>query len=118
MTENNLGHIDPGDAVAIALDVMPSRVLKGRVRSIGTGVSSGQEAQPGMLPAIENSRDWLRQAQRFAVAVEFDHAEHEVLRHVRIGGQAKVLVYTGDNPVMNLLGSVWTRLKSLLSYLY
>lgn len=118
MTENNLGHIDPGDAVAIALDVMPGRVLKGRVRSIGTGVSSGQEAQPGMLPAIENSRDWLRQAQRFPVAVEFDHAEHEVLRRVRIGGQAEVLVYTGDNPVMNLLGSVWIRLKSLLSYLY
>ena len=40
------------------------------------------------------------------------------MRHVRIGGQAEVLVYTGNNPVMNLLGSVWIRLKSLLSYLY
>jgi multidrug resistance efflux pump len=52
---------------------------------------------PGALPTIENSRDWLRQAQRFPVAVEFDAAEAERLGKVRIGGQAEVLVYTGDN---------------------
>ena len=75
MTENNLGNIDPGDEVAIVLDVMPGEVLKGRVRSIGGGVSTGQQAPPGTLPTIENSRDWLRQAQRFPVAVEFDPAE-------------------------------------------
>ena len=47
MTENNLGNIKPGDEAAIVLDVMPGQVLKGRVRSVGTGVSSGQQAQPG-----------------------------------------------------------------------
>ncbi len=35
MTENNLGNIDPGDEVAIVLDVLPGEVLKGRVRSVG-----------------------------------------------------------------------------------
>ena len=76
MTENNLGNIDPGDAVAIVLDVLPGEVLKGRVRSVGGGVSSGQQqAPPGTLPTIQNSRDWLRQAQRFPVAIEFDAAE-------------------------------------------
>ena len=35
MTENNLGNIDPGDKVAIVLDVLPGEVLKGRVRSVG-----------------------------------------------------------------------------------
>ncbi|MCW1922194.1 HlyD family secretion protein [Luteolibacter arcticus] len=118
MTENNLGHLDVGDKVAIALDVLPGRVLKGRVRSIGNGVSSGQEAKPGALPPIENNRDWLRQAQRFPVAVEFDPAEHDALRHARIGGQAEVLVFTGDNPAMNELSSAWIWLKSQLSYLY
>src|SRR5204862_5147318 len=60
MTENNLGNIDPGDAVAIVLDVLPGEVLKGRVRSIGYGVSSGQAPPPpGTLPTIQNSRDWL-----------------------------------------------------------
>ena len=118
MTENNLGNIKPGDKVAIVLDVMPGEVLKGRVRSVGSGVSSGKQAQPGTLPAIENSRDWLRQSQRFPVAVEFDPSERERLRGVRIGGQADVLVYTGDHVLMNWLGGVFIGLMSYLSYLY
>jgi multidrug resistance efflux pump len=119
MTENNLGNIDPGDAVAIVLDVLPGEVLKGRVRSIGYGVSSGQPAAPpGTLPTIQNSRDWLRQAQRFPVAIEFDASDAERLRKVRIGGQAEVMVFTGDNLLMNSLGAVYIHLRSWLSYLY
>jgi multidrug resistance efflux pump len=118
MTENNLGNVNPGDKVAIVLDVMPGEVLKGRVRSVGTGISSGKQAEPGTLPAIENSRDWLRQAQRFPVAVEFDPSERERLRGVRIGGQAEVLVYTGDHALMNWLGAAFISLMSYLSYLY
>jgi multidrug resistance efflux pump len=118
MTENNLGNVNPGDTVAIVLDVMPGEVLKGRVRSVGSGVGSGQQAQLGTLPEIENSRDWLRQAQRFPVAVEFDPSELERLRGVRIGGQADVLVYTGDHALMNWLGATFISLMSYLSYLY
>ncbi len=118
MTENNLGHIQPGDPAAILLDVMPGAVLKGRVRSVGGGVSSGKQAKPGDLPTIDNSRDWLRQSQRFPVAVEFDPSERERLRGVRIGGQADVLIYTGDHGLMNWLGGLFIRLMSYLSYLY
>ena len=118
MTENNLGNVNPGDKVAIVLDVMPGEVLKGRIRSVGSGVSSGQEAQPGTLPTIENSRDWLRQAQRFPVAVEFDPSELKRLHGVRIGGQAEVMVYEGDHALMNWLGAAYIRLMSYLSYLY
>ena len=118
MTENNLGNINPGDEVAIVLDVLPGEVMKGRVRSVGYGVSSGQEAPPGTLPTIQNSRDWLRQAQRFPVAIEFDASDADRLRKVRIGGQAEVMVFTGDNVVMNMLGTGYIHLKSWLSYLY
>ncbi|MBO9516158.1 MAG: HlyD family secretion protein [Variovorax sp.] len=118
MTENNLGHIDPGDAAAVVLDVLPGEVLKGRVRSIGRGVASGKQGTPGALPTVENSRDWLRQAQRFPVAIELDAAERERLRGVQVGGQAHVLVYTGDHPVMNGLGALYMRVMSWLSYLY
>jgi len=118
MTENNLGNIKPGDKVAIVLDVMPGEILKGRIRSVGTGISPGKQAQPGALPEVQNSRDWLRQAQRFPVAVEFDPSERERLRGVRIGGQADVLVYTGDYPVMNWLAGFFIRLMSYFSYLY
>jgi multidrug resistance efflux pump len=118
MTENNLGNIEPGDEVAIVLDMMPGKVWKGRVRSVGSGVSGGTEAKPGALPTIENSRDWLRRAQRFPVAVEFDPAQRQQLRGVRIGGQAEVMVYTGDHSVMNWLGGVFIKLMSYLSYVY
>ena len=118
MTENNLGNIKPGDPVAIVLDVMPGEVLKGRVRSVGGGVGTGQQPTAGALPKIENNRDWLRQAQRFPVAVEFDPSERERLGAVRIGGQADVLIYTGDHGLMNWLGRVFIGLMSYLSYLY
>lgn len=118
MTENNLGNIQPGDEVAIVLDVLPGEVLTGRVRSVGTGVGSGQQTQAGALPQIENNRDWLRQAQRFPVAVEFAQSERAHLDAVRIGGQADVLVYTGDHGFMNWLGSVYIHLMSYLSYVY
>ena len=118
MTENNLGNIDPGDEVAIVLDVMPGEVLKGRIRSVGGGVGSGQQSPPGTLPTVQNSKDWLRQAQRIPVAVELDPAELARLKGLRIGGQAEVLVYTGDNLLMNALGAIYIRLMSWLSYLY
>jgi multidrug resistance efflux pump len=118
MTENNLGHIERGDEVAIVLDVMPGKVLKGRVRSVGGGVSSGQASPMGTLPTVENSRDWLRQAQRIPVAIEFDKDEIKRLRNIRVGGQAEVLVFTGEHPVMNLLARAYIRVMSWLSYLY
>jgi len=118
MTENNLGNLRPGNTVAIVLDAMPGEVLKGRVRSVGTGIGDGKPPQAGALPAVENSRDWLRQAQRFPVAVEIDAAERERLRGVRIGGQADVLVYTGDHPFLNWLAGLYIKVMSYMSYLY
>jgi multidrug resistance efflux pump len=118
MTENNLGNIDPGDAAAVVLDVLPGTVLKGRVRSVGGGVSSGQNSAPGSLPTVQNNKDWLRAAQRIPVVIEFDPAEAQHLQEARIGGQADVLVYSGDNGLMNVLGAFYIRIMSWLSYLY
>jgi len=118
MTENNLGNIEPGDEVSIALDVLPGKILKGRVRSIGSGVSSGQQSAPGTLPTVENNRDWLRQAQRIPVMVEFMPGETDGLHGLHVGGQAEVLIYTGHHPIMGLFGAIYIRLMSLLSYLY
>ena len=118
MTENNLGHVDQGDEVAIVLDIMPGEVLKGRVRSIGGGVAASQPANPGTLPTVDNNRDWLRQAQRIPVVIDIDAEDIERLPTVPIGGQADVLVYTGDNPVLNAFGALYIRVMSWLSYLY
>jgi multidrug resistance efflux pump len=118
LTENNIGNVNPGDPVAIVLDAMPGEVLKGRVRSIGGGVDSGQSTPPGTLPVVQNNRDWLRQAQRIPVAVEFDADSRQRLKNVRVGGQADVLVYTGEHPLMNPLAALYMRVLSWLTYLY
>ena len=118
MTENNLGHIDVGDEAAVVLDVLPGYVLKGRVRSIGRGVDSGPQSQSGSLPTVQNDRDWLRQAQRIPVSIELDADARPRLAGAHVGGQAEVLVYAGDNPLMNLLGAIYIRVSSWLSYIY
>jgi multidrug resistance efflux pump len=118
MTENNLAHLQPGTAVAIALDALPGEVFHGRVRSIGYGVSVGQPTPPGSLPTVQNSRDWLRPAQRFPVIVEFDQGERAHLHNVRVGGQAEVMAFPGAGNPLNPLGRVFLRVMSWFSYLY
>ncbi|SKC90246.1 Multidrug resistance efflux pump [Burkholderia sp. CF099] len=118
MTENNLGHLQPGTPVAIALDALPGEVFEGRVRSIGYGVSVGQSAPPGSLPTVQNSRDWLRPAQRFPVIVEFDPGERPRLHNIRVGGQAEVMAFPSQGNPLNPLGRVFLRVMSWVSYLY
>jgi multidrug resistance efflux pump len=118
MTENNLGHLRPGTPVAIALDALPGEIFKGRIGSIGYGVSVGQSTPPGSLPTVQNSRDWLRPAQRFPVIVEFEPGERARLHNVRVGGQAEVMAFPGPGNPLNPLGRVFLRVMSWLSYLY
>lgn len=118
-TENNLGHMADGQKVEILFDSLPGEIFEGTVRSIGLGVSSGSAPPPGSLPSISNDRDWLRQSQRFAVLIGFDEAQDENLhKQLRIGGQASIIVYTGDRPVSNFLGRIYIRLMSKFSYMY
>jgi len=118
-TENNLGHLRAGTPVEILLDVLPGRVFQGEVKSIGLGVSVGQPPPPGTLPTVQNSRDWLRQAQRFPVVVGFDTAQSQDLHQsLRVGGQASVIAYSEGHGVLAALGGVYIRLMSWLSYAY
>jgi len=117
LTENNLGHVEPGDEVEFVLDVRPGRVFRGRVRSIGYGVSTGSDPL-GSLPTIDNNRDWLRDAQRFPVLIDLQEDLLREQRGIRVGSQVDVIVYTGDHAVMNALGWFYIRLRSWLTYLY
>lgn len=118
-TENNLGHVTVGTPVDILFDVMPGRVFHGEVRSIGLGVSGGRNQPVGNLPSIQNDRDWLRQAQRFPIIIGFDVGQDEALRdQLRIGGQASVIAYSEGTTVLRLLGKVYIRVASWLSYAY
>lgn len=118
-TENNLGHMKAGTPVEILLDAMPGKVLQGRVRDIGAGVNGGRTPAPGELPDVQNNRDWLRQAQRFPVRVEFvAPPPPEVFNQLRMGGQASVIAYTDDHPILRQLGKLYIRVMSYLSYAY
>ncbi len=116
MRENNIANIEPGDAVDIALDVAPGKVFSGSVSSVGFAVDNATSGSVGQLAKIESSSGWLRDAQRFPVIITFDDDSSRGLR--RLGGQADVLVYTGNNWLVNPLGWLWIRLLSWFSYVY
>lgn len=121
MTENNLGLIRPQTPVAIVLDALPGEVFAGHVRSVGYGVGSGQPTAPGSLPSVQNSRDWLRPAQRFAVTIDLsDEAAAQLhgSRAVRAGGQAEVMAFPTRNALLNGPARVFFSLMSWLSYAY
>jgi multidrug resistance efflux pump len=118
-TENNLGHVEVGTPVEILFDVLPGRVFKGEVRSIGLGTSAGGDQPVGTLPTIQNDRDWLRQSQRFPVIIGFDTKQDEALRrNLRMGGQASVMAYSEGTSILKLLGKAYIRIASFFSYAY
>jgi len=116
LSENNLGHVDPGDPVEIAFDVFPGKVFKGRVRQTGYGVQVNNNAL-GTLPKIDNDRNWLRDEQRFPVIIDFE-VDGPTASDLRVGSQASVIVYTGDHWLINQLGRLYIRINTLLSYAY
>ncbi len=114
--ENNIGNIKPGDAVDIVLDVAPGKIYKGKVSSVGFAVDSSASGEAGELASVSSRSGWLRDAQRFPVIIRFDDDSSKGLR--RVGGQVDVLVYTGNNKIINTLGRWWIRVLSWLSYIY
>jgi multidrug resistance efflux pump len=114
MRENNISNVEKGDPVEFVLDVSPGRVFRGNVRSVGYGVSSGGSTNRGELPTVQSSQGWLRDPQRFPVIIGFDRGTAAGL--LRVGGQADVIIYTGRNPILNLIGKLHLRVRSLLSY--
>ena len=121
MTENNLGLVRLETPVAIVLDALPGEIFQGRVRSVGYGVSVGQTPAPGTLPSVQNSRDWLRPAQRFPVIIEFSQESWARLRDsgaIRAGGQAEVMAFPTEGNPLNPLGRLFVGLMSWLSYVY
>jgi multidrug resistance efflux pump len=113
--ENNLGNIAADDPVDIALDMWPGMIFPGTIESIAWGVDTGGGTSASGLPTIRTPTGWLREAQRFPVRILF---AGEFPRGTRLGSQANVVVYVGDNPVVNALAWLWIRIVTWLSYVY
>jgi len=116
-TENNLGHINPGDAVEIVFDALPARVISGTIVSTGFGVDIAT-APLGSLPSVDNNRQWLRDAQRFPVQIEFRLSNADDRLAIRVGAQASVMAYTGKNWLFNAAGKAYIRIVSILTYAF
>ncbi len=57
---------------------------------------------------------WLRQTQMLPITIEFERDAMQGM--LRVGGQADVIVYSGDIFVFNAIGKLWIRFISVLSY--
>jgi Multidrug resistance efflux pump len=119
MRENQLGNVKPGQDVTIALDINPGKLVRGKVHSIGWGVSQGDEAPTGQLSAMPADQGWVRDPQRFPVRIMIlpDESKEAGIDAGRSGAQANVIIFTGDNIIMNPIGKFWIKLVALLSYL-
>ena len=112
--ENSLEIIAVGDPVEIVFDILPGRVVEGRVAALGYGVGNRSvDAQTG-LPSPRSQSGWIRPAQLMPVRIEFDLEA----RSLRVGSQANVMVYPSDNAFMNALGYLRMRLVALLTYVH
>ena len=117
LTENNLGHVKVGSRVEMTFDVQPGKIYKGKIRETGFGVQVDSNSL-GTLPTIDNQRNWLRSAQRFPVLIDVETNEDPQLMGMRVGSQVSVIVYTGNNWLMNFLGRIYIRAAAVMSYAY
>lgn len=113
LKENNLSKIQTGNKVEIILDINPGKVYDGVVSSISYGVSVDQN-NPSGLPTVSSSQGWLRDPQRFPVIIEI--LDDEIKKGLMQGGQAEIVVYTGNKRLLNSLARLRIRIMSYFSY--
>ena len=116
LTENNLGNVKAGNR-ELAFDVQPGKIYKGKIRESGFGVQVDSNSL-GTLPTIDNQRSWLRDAQRFPVLIDVETDKSAQQMGLRVGSQVSIVVYTGNNWLMNFLARFYIRAVAVMSYAY
>lgn len=113
--ENNIENLAVGSAVDIVLDIRPGRIYPGKIESVGWGVNTRTVDPATGLPTIRNDSGWVREAQRFAVRIQFDPDSRP--KGILLGSQANVVVYTGQSSLTDAIGRFWILAVAYLSYL-
>jgi multidrug resistance efflux pump len=113
--ENSIENLKAGNPVDIVLDIRPGRVFPGKIESVGWGVDSRDIDPLTGLPTIRNDSGWVREAQRFAVRIEFEPDKRP--KGILLGSQANVVVYTGRSALTDTIGRWWIWAVAYLSYL-
>jgi multidrug resistance efflux pump len=113
--ENSLEHLRPGQRVGLSFNTYPGRIFPGVVKTVSPGVYQGQAAPSGNLPAVAESQDWIKLAQRFPVWVIPELPEGYPLR---IGVTASVAVYTREKYWLNGVTKAWHKVVAAFDYLH
>lgn len=111
--ENSLENVASGNRAEILFDALPGKLFPAHVESVGFGVAQGNIDPSTGLPKVQEHGGWIRTPQSFPVRLILDG---ERPKGIRYGAQANVVIYTGDNPVTNTLGTVWMRIIAVLTY--
>jgi multidrug resistance efflux pump len=121
LPERSLANVQPGDRAEVAFDVLAGQVFAAKVESIGWGVSIGAgrtQVDSGGLPALSEEKGWVRTPQLFPVLLipETPLAGRVPAGSVRLGSRGSVVIYSGDNAIMNGLAALYIRIMSWLAY--
>lgn len=93
--ETELMELKPNACALVYALADPSVAIKGKIDSIGWGISSTDMIDlPRVLPIVQKSLNWVRVAQRFPVRVRLGEAPENLLR---IGASAVVVVKKHDD---------------------
>ncbi|MFK4826083.1 multidrug transporter subunit MdtN [Paenochrobactrum sp. BZR 588] len=92
--ETELDRIRIGDCASVRILANNNLVVKGKIESIGWGVSSEDMINiPRNLPFIPKNLNWVRIAQRFPVRIKLIDPPAEL---TRVGASAVVTVHNGN----------------------
>ena len=91
--EDDIRDVNPGDTAIVTLMTYSDIPLKGKVESLGWGISQ-TDGSTGfeLLPTISATFEWIRLAQRVPVRIQLDELPEEI--ELRVGTTCSVLVIT------------------------
>lgn len=87
LRESHLSRLRQGQAAWVMLDSHPWQVFRGRVVSLGRGISR-EPGVEGLLPYVSPTTDWIRLQRRFPVTLALEDPPKALF----MGSSARVLV--------------------------
>lgn len=95
--ETDLQRIVPGSCATVYILADPNTAIKGRVESIGWGVSTADMINlPRAMPYIQKTMNWVRVAQRFPVRISLEFSPEQVWL-LRMGASATTIVHSEEH---------------------
>ncbi|WP_127115137.1 HlyD family secretion protein [Shimia sediminis] len=105
-----LRHIEPGQAVEIAMKKRPGEIVKGTVFEVIPAMSGGQAQVGGLVSASSQVM-----AEPFAVRLEVD--DPSVLDDFGPGSVGTVAIYTDSVGATHIIRKVMIRIEAILNYI-